>query len=228
MPANKITLFLLLVFISVDVFSEPPPVEYFARLQDIRSVQLSPDGTKVAAVYNFHGESVLATQEPDTGTCHMLLATDNAEVKFKWAKWLNDEYLLFNYWGEAERGSVETAEGRLMSLKVNGSERESMFRLRRSDNWVPQYQDQVIDFLPEEDDFFLLKLSQNVRSTSSPIRCPYLSFVRLKRSMSTKMTGNTVDSSRHLSISRMSSGINQARLNVLVSGSRVISSWTIA
>ena len=133
------------------------PVEHFARLPDLRSAQLSPDGKKVAAIVAVDGESIVVTLDED-GVTHPLIKTDNEDAMIRWIRWGNDERVLLSYRAPSVRFGTKTTETRLMSIRYDGTDKEEMFRPRSSDNWLPQLQDKVVDILPDDDKHFLVSL----------------------------------------------------------------------
>lgn len=146
------------LFFSQHSFAETLPVEYFASLPEVQSAQLSPDGTKLAGIVTVQGHPTVVTKEIATDKTFALIRTDNEKAKINWIRWGNSERLLISYRAPSSRYLVKTTETRLMSMRYDGSDKENMFRSRSRDNWVPQFQDNIVDILPEDEEHFLLAL----------------------------------------------------------------------
>jgi dipeptidyl aminopeptidase/acylaminoacyl peptidase len=144
------------------------PVEAFANLPRIRNVVLSPNGKKVAALLNRKDGTLLITREVGgSGAAQAAVESDNIEFRFNWARWVNDERLLVSVSFADYRGTVATVERRLFSVKADGSGLVNLVRTKRDklDFVRPaasaQFQDQVIDWMPEDGHHVLLALSES-------------------------------------------------------------------
>lgn len=160
-------LIFLVMFSSQVVAEELLPVEYFARLPDLRSVTLSPDGEKIAGIITLRGESVLIVKEIATGRTYPLIGTDNEDAKINWIRWGNNERLLLSYRAPYARYGVRTTERRLMSIRYDGEDQEDMFRSRTNDQWFPQFQDRLVDVLPDDEEHFLLALDAGIAGSNA-------------------------------------------------------------
>ena len=137
--------------------------EHFGTLPDIGSVRLSPDGTRAAAIANivtedFTGKIVLK-QNLETGEQRPLVSLPDGEYKINWIRWATDKKLLVSFrTREAILGTPFTST-RLMVVDVDTREAKNAINpgtLRRA-HWVPQFQDRVVDLVPEDDDHILLQ-----------------------------------------------------------------------
>jgi dipeptidyl aminopeptidase/acylaminoacyl peptidase len=141
------------------------PVERFASLPLLEQVRLSPDGQQIAALMNQQGRTLLITRPTVGGKPKVVLTTDNTEFKFNWARWVRNDRLLVSVRFASRRDFVGTVETRLLAVKSDGS---GVVNLTRSapvagsmSGGVPsQFQDQVIDWLPEDGKHVLLQLAE--------------------------------------------------------------------
>ena len=89
-------LFLLLFALAAPASAQPVaprPVEHFARLPFVTGPQMSPDGTKVAALIATRGKQMLAIQQFAAGPNRLALV-GLGELDLNWWQWVNDDYLI--------------------------------------------------------------------------------------------------------------------------------------
>jgi dipeptidyl aminopeptidase/acylaminoacyl peptidase len=147
--------------VSAQAADAAPPVAAFASLPLVQQVALSPDGSRYAILTNNGDNTVLATREMKPGApMKALLKTDNRESQFRWIKWVSNERLLVGVRYPGERGWTGTVETRLLSMRFDGSDRRNLIRQPSYSSRSPaaQFQDQVVDFLPEDGHHVLLAL----------------------------------------------------------------------
>lgn len=142
------------------------PVEHFARLPLLSQVTISPNGRQIAALMNVEGRTLLISRATEGGKPRGLLTTDNKEFHFNWIHWVNDERVLASLRFASRRDFVGTTETRLLSVKADGS---GVLNLVRNDPLpgsmngtvlTQQFQDRVIDWLPQDGQHILLQLSE--------------------------------------------------------------------
>ena len=90
----------------------------------------------------------------------LLLKTDNSEFRFQWIHWVNNERLVLSVMYPGQRGWVEVAETRLLSIRRDGTGVNNLVRYNHFDEQREraQYQDRVVDWLPEDGHHLLLQL----------------------------------------------------------------------
>ncbi len=161
-----------LVFICVFIFplvvcgeESSLPTEYFSDLPDVHSVRVSPDGEKLASVVridtkNAKGRSVQVADLKD-GKKKFVFFTDNKKEFINWIKWGNNDKLLVSLWFPSQRWGVGTSETRLMIVDINtGKVRNAISkRFLNSLYYYPQFQDQIVDILPDDENHFLLEIN---------------------------------------------------------------------
>lgn len=126
-------------------------IEDFARLPVARHVALSPDGTRFAAVVQVKGEAVLVTRRLQGGEPRALLKTDNGKYNFNWVRWVNDQRLVVSVRTPGD-ARVVSRDTRMLSIPADGGEAVNLVQSRPEDAWrgLPQFQDRVIDWMPED------------------------------------------------------------------------------
>lgn len=173
-PATLIAL--LLLAISTTSNAEPATqknaYDAFSTLPTYWTPSLSPDGTKIAFVQNVEqGEAfaMLATFDLVKGEKHYLLRSDNERVKINWYKWVNNERVVVSARYETRRGTTKVHDTRLLSIKFDGEggafnmvEWERIKRRAGNPNHIPQFQDEVIDWLPDDPDHVLIAIDAEV------------------------------------------------------------------
>jgi len=134
----------------------PLPVEAFASLPQLQGVQLSPDGKKVAALMNVKGDTLLIVRVMGSSDLFPLAKTNNKLGAINWFHWANNERVVVSLRFPMSRNGTDTMENRLVSFRYDGSKSVDLLRRRPTDGWVPQIQDRVIDWLPEDPDHILV------------------------------------------------------------------------
>lgn len=140
------------------IAQEPVPVGAFSRLPALRDVALSPDGKHLAYILTGAGRSLLVTQSVASNEHTFLLESDNEERTVSWFGWANNDWLLVSVRFAASRYGVDTAESRLLRIKRDGGDPILFFRPGPKTRHQPQFQDNVISWLPDDPEHFLVAL----------------------------------------------------------------------
>ena len=157
----------ILLFCSIFLFSGLSiaahlPVEAFGNLPKARQVFLSPDGSKISFIRMYKGSTFLGVTNLATGETNFLLKTDNQKFKMGWYRWANNNVLLVSADYPKKLNGVKFTETRLLKVHADGkSEMESVIWPRRKER-VPQFQNNIIDLLPDEPDHILMALDLKV------------------------------------------------------------------
>ena len=155
--------FLLLgIFISLSSYSEPLPLEAFGSLPVASQVRLSPNGQMIAYGGNLEGTSYIASVNLDNGEKNYLIYTDNKKFKVEWHEWANNDIILVGVSYPDKYRHVKYKQTGLLKLRADGSQLpEGVINYRPRDN-PPQFQDVVIDFLPDDPEHILMALGYSV------------------------------------------------------------------
>ncbi len=136
------------------------PLEAFARPPLLTGASLSPNGRQLAALLHIEDGTALVTRALDVARQQftpVIRATD--ELAIGWAGWANDERLLVGTRHLSQRGFVRVAETRLWSVRPDGSELKPLWqRGQRHAGHSAQFQDDVLDWLPDDARHVLLQL----------------------------------------------------------------------
>lgn len=141
----------------------------FSALPAYYTPALSPDGNRIAFEQNVSGDeaySMLATYDIAEGKKYYLLRSDNESVKIKWYKWVNNDRLVVSARYETRRGTTKVHDTRLLSVRFDGGDGgafslinwERIKRRAGNPSHVPQFHDDVIDWLPDDPDHILISL----------------------------------------------------------------------
>ncbi|MDJ0765575.1 MAG: S9 family peptidase [Myxococcota bacterium] len=141
------------------------PVEAFSGLPVAQDVRISPGGTYISFLKNTGGETALVTINIGTGDIQGLVKTDNRSKFIRWYEWSNDKYLLISILYENTDSPVRHYITRMLRATADGSEAprpivdanfDNVGILTNRTEIVSQFQDNVIDFLPDDPERVLL------------------------------------------------------------------------
>lgn len=106
------------------------PVEAFASIPDVSSVQLSPNGKKIASVVRVDQAklkgTVVSIQDIETGEKSIPLHTDNQKFVILSLQWANDNILLISAKFPANRYGTPTTETRLVKYDLTTKKTSSV------------------------------------------------------------------------------------------------------
>ena len=148
----------LIIFICFSSHADILPVEAFASLPSASQVKLSPDGKKMAYLANAEGETYIVSVDLNTGEEKHLLSTDNKAFKLEYYQWANNEIMLVsaNY---SNRGlGIKFGKRRLLKLPADGNGKAEPVLTLRHNDLNPQFQDTIVDLLPQDADHILMSL----------------------------------------------------------------------
>ena len=158
----------LLIFLQsfASVAAEELPVSAFSALPEFERPRLSPSGNRIAFVQNVDGErsvSVLTTLDLTTGERNYILQSDNEKISINWYRWANDEKLIVSSRHQSRQRQTKYYETRMFAVDYNhkGGNLKPLIKPRHSmkadgPSHISQYQDNVIDWLPDEPDYILV------------------------------------------------------------------------
>ncbi len=148
--------------------SEHIPTEHFAALPGFDNVRLSPDGTRLAAITNMVSEEFTGRfvfeQRLDNGAQKILLSLPDSEFRINWIRWASNRHLLVSFRGHDDVRGTQFTTTRLYVVDTESAESDNVLSttmLSRAKN-IPQFQDQVIDIMPEDERYILMQADLEV------------------------------------------------------------------
>jgi len=160
----------LVVIISILIFShfikaEKLPVEAFGSLPLVDQLRLSPDGKHISYLREYKGQTLVAVTKLENRNTVYVARTDNIEFKVGWVRWANNKTLLMSVAYPEHEMAVKFTETRLMRVAIDGkSKMESVVMARRKE-LVPQFQNRIVDMLPDEPNAILMALDLRIKNT---------------------------------------------------------------
>ncbi|MFZ5610517.1 MAG: alpha/beta hydrolase family protein [Pseudomonadota bacterium] len=136
-------------------------------------LQISPQGTYFSWVTQHNGRKhvVIKPRDPARGQALAIPPGEAAEIQ--WTQWANDDYLLISYGYDSQRiefrreraretrlVSVEAATGKVVNIVKPKATNRIGSRLQKNEIQA-QYQDSVVDWLPDEPNHILLELNED-------------------------------------------------------------------
>jgi len=153
------------------------PTKYFSRLPMFEAPRLSPNGKKIAFVHNSQeqGVAILVVQDLASKEQQHLLASDNEKISVNWFDWANEQTLIASVRYASKRYGVDTLETRLLAIDAGGKDKElkPLLKPRRvaaGQKNYSQFQDNVIDMLPDDPDHVLLSIDLDKHNEPSVYR----------------------------------------------------------
>lgn len=153
-----------------------PPVAHFAALPLLSGMSLSPDGQRIAVLYNQGDTTVVATRPVAGGRLVPVLSTDNSRQHFNWARWVGNDRLVVSLRFPGQRYFTGTMETRLVSVKADGGGLLDLNRSERNPNSATlgrrtaQLQDRVVDWLPGDGRHVLLEQPEAERDATGVVK----------------------------------------------------------
>lgn len=142
----------------------PLPLEVFYKGELIEDIELSPDGTHLLALKNVGGDTVVMVLEIESGKVFYPTKTDNKQFKFNWVTWANNDRILMSLRFDSRMfNGVKYMQTRL--LATDAKKPGKMITLVKPDddaNWVSQFQDRVISYLPDDPEHILLSVDREM------------------------------------------------------------------
>jgi dipeptidyl aminopeptidase/acylaminoacyl peptidase len=134
-----------------------PLAAAFGASPALWGLRLSPDGTRVVAIEAAEsGTTNARTLRLADGHAELVLEGDPEEFDVQWCDWANDTRLLCGVRGiTASLPNQQFAGTRLIAVNADGTNRKEMTQDR---GLLAQFQDRVIDWLPEDPDHVLVQV----------------------------------------------------------------------
>ncbi len=158
MPNYRVIILLGFALLHSFAHGELLPVEAFGNLPQTKQLKLSPNGKSLAFIREHQGQTLIGVADLVNGGSNYIVRTDNQKFKIGWFRWANDQTLLISSDYPVSRRGVKYTETRLMKIGIEaGAEIEPVVVTKKNEH-VSQFQDNIIDILPNEPNHFLMAL----------------------------------------------------------------------
>jgi dipeptidyl aminopeptidase/acylaminoacyl peptidase len=147
-----------LLFSSFSFSAKLLPVEAFSQLPKGYSLKLSPNGKYIAYLRNLDGQTLLLTTNLKTGKSYGLTKTDNEKYQIAWFRWANNDKVVYSMHYPSRRYGTGLYESRLMIGDKNGNDTSWLVRTKSREPNDPQFQDRVINWLPDDPEHILVSI----------------------------------------------------------------------
>jgi dipeptidyl aminopeptidase/acylaminoacyl peptidase len=137
--------------------AELPPIKAFARIPKMRNVSISPDGQRllyITSVDDF--EVVITVPSAMNAPAQPITRSTPGEFELKWCGWANNERVLCGVSATRRDGPITYGISRLLAVNADGSDQKVL--IQNSDAGTAQFQDEILDWTPEEPDTVLIEL----------------------------------------------------------------------
>ena len=166
-------IFTISIFLINTATASELSVEAFSRLPNIQSPTLSPDGSKIAFIQNEENPDLAFLMYVDltSGVLKKLVTTDNITNKIKWFRWGNNTTMLLGADFVRNISSEKVYHTQLLAIDIS-AEKPVQRRLIKSGS-VPnrrnysQFEDTVIDFMPDDPAHILIALDAKTANLPS-------------------------------------------------------------
>lgn len=135
----------------------PADVDVYAALPGAASARLSPNGRYLALIAPVKGRNALVVWDLSSKDKARVISTGGAEPR--WFAWKSDERLLASLAIHSLRDPLRpTVDTRLIALGPDGRNVISLVDSTQFRTYIPQHQDSVVSFLPDDPGHILLEL----------------------------------------------------------------------
>ena len=153
--------FFICIF-SIVIQAKLLPVEAFGQLPQVKQVKLSPDGNNIAFIRNVNGMTLIGIIDLKEQASRYIVRTDNQRFKIGWYTWASDKIILISADYPVSRNGVKYKEARLLKVDIYGTKPPiTVFKPKRKER-NPQFQNNIIDLLPDDPDHILMALDLNI------------------------------------------------------------------
>jgi dipeptidyl aminopeptidase/acylaminoacyl peptidase len=168
-----ITFILVFMFSSGKAFAAPPPVEAYAQLPAVWDAAVSPDGKDLAVILENDGEYIIRVFNIADPSDKTVRATGiGKDIRPQWIKWVNNDRLLLSVGKTQFIDTVIVNTGYIFTIPRDVSSAEILIKPKNkkrtgsrfgSDmSGVRQFNNVVVDFLPDDPDHILMAFSDEV------------------------------------------------------------------
>lgn len=179
-PVRNQLLCISLLFLPAILTADPPPVEVFASLPPIKSVSLSPDGTKAVILKAINDTYHVTITDLETRKSRMLMAAKPDEFLFNACNWANNKRIICSirsyivlkagqlYAGSRWYRDGRTVATRLLAVNADGSDVMQLVPPAVTKNfnkvvWNSPNQSNVISMMREDPNHILMQIARDDR-----------------------------------------------------------------
>ena len=140
------------------------PVEAFASAPGIDKLKISPDGTKLSMIQTLDTDKeqlvLVSLIDLETDEQKFLVKADSRDLTIYSVIWANNKQLLMRAAYASKRYGIPVTETRLMVIDVETGKNRSVVngQLLRKLVRAPQFQSNIVDLMPADEQHFLLAL----------------------------------------------------------------------
>ncbi|MFC4308118.1 alpha/beta hydrolase family protein [Steroidobacter flavus] len=135
----------------------PSPIDAFARLPAIRNVAVSPDGKQLLLIAGVDDQEAVATVSVDfSGAPKFIFASKPGDYDLSWCGWANNKRILCGVTATVREGTVLYSISRMVGVDADGANQKVL--LQESEAGRTQFQDDILDWTPNEPDTVLMAL----------------------------------------------------------------------
>ncbi len=135
-----------------------PLAQAFGSAPALWDPHLSPDGSKISFIrMHEQGATLGVVLDTVTGKVKVVIAGDRDKFDITWCDWANNERLLCGLGAVILNPPSAYATTRLVAVNYDGTAMKVLLDFKLRDTFA-QYQDRVIDWLPEDDRKVLVQL----------------------------------------------------------------------
>lgn len=146
-----------LLFDSSIAATPPPPIAAFARIPAISNVAISPDGRQLLFMTGLDDVQAVATIPTSFETPpKFVFAAKPGEYELDWCGWANNKRLLCGVSATVREGPVFYGVSRLVGVNSDATEQKVL--IQNSESGRAQFQDEILDWTPNEPDTVLMEL----------------------------------------------------------------------
>jgi len=172
--------YILLFSLSFIATAELLPVDAFGSLPQASQVKLSPDGQQLAFMRNVQGYTAIGVRNNKSQKVKYVISTDNVKFKIDWFVWANNNVILTSASYPVSRYGMKYSEARLLKVDADGSAEAKTVIMPKRRERIPQFQNNIIDILPDEPDHILMALDLQTANTPSVYKVSIKSKVQRK------------------------------------------------
>ena len=161
-----ITIFLSLSFASISSHAKAPAAEMFGKNARIDDAALSPDASQLAIIESAQGKWFIRIVDLNEKNTTPRVVGIGEKVIPQWIKWANDKQVLISLSQSQKYGQVPIQVGMIYTLDSNAM--KGKFLIEPDRGQFRQFNNIVVDFLPNDPDHILMAFSNDDSNNEQP------------------------------------------------------------